>query len=382
VVKRDSSMGRTPTEDSNARSPLEESQGKIVGGSRPAERPPHRRRLPPRVRALLFLLGVVLFALFVIAAILEIASNGRINGGVTIDGKPVGGMTRGQALKVAKSQTKPLGQQVELFIEDKEFETDAKSIEFRVQPQAMTLAAYLKGRQHLLPVRLFKRLFGMTTKVNVPVIFSYKQVALQKRIKAIGREVDRAPSSAYIKISSGSPDVVPSINGVKVKVKETEHAVVKALPTMQRRVAIVFDYIKPKLTENDIASIVVIQLSKFSLYLYNGEKYIDDFQVAVGMPKYPTPTGKFHITYKEKNPTWLPTSEWALDKRGIPQPPGPDNPLGGYWMDLGGGIGIHATPFVKSLGEQASHGCIRMDPSAAEKLFNAVKLGTPVFIID
>jgi len=37
---------------------------------------------------------------------------------------------------------------------------------------------------------------------------------------------------------------------------------------------------------------------------------------------------------------------------------------------------------VKSLGEQASHGCIRMDPSAAEKLFNAVKLGTPVFIID
>ena len=100
------------------------------------------------------------------------------------------------------------------------------------------------------------------------------------------------------------------------------------------------------------------------------------------MPQYPTPNGHFYITYKEKNPTWLPTSEWAKDKQGIPQPPGPNNQLGGYWMDIGGGIGIHATPFPKSLGEQASHGCIRMDPTDAGTLFDQVKVGTPVFITD
>jgi lipoprotein-anchoring transpeptidase ErfK/SrfK len=375
-------MGSTSKESSSAESPLVESRGKTDRVSRREERPPHRKRLPPRARALLLLLLLVLFVLFVIAAILETANTGRIADGVTIDGKPVGGMTRGQALKVAESQVAPLEQQVDLYIEDKEFTIEAKSIDYRVQPQAMALAAYLEGRGDLLPIRLFRRLFGISTRVNVPVIFSYDQVALQKRIKAIQSQVEREPTSAYIKIASGSPDIVPSKKGIKVNVKETASAVVKALPTTQRRVAVAFDYIKPELTENDIGSIVLIQLSKFRLFLFKGEKYINDFQVAVGMPKYPTPTGKFHITYKEKDPTWLPTSEWALDKQGIPQPPGPDNPLGGYWMDLGGGIGIHATPFVKSLGEQASHGCIRMDPGDAETLFNAVKVGTPVFIIE
>jgi L,D-transpeptidase ErfK/SrfK len=51
-------------------------------------------------------------------------------------------------------------------------------------------------------------------------------------------------------------------------------------------------------------------------------------------------------------------------------------------MDLGGGIGIHATPYENSLGSQASHGCIRMDPNDAGQLFNEIKVGTPVFIID
>jgi lipoprotein-anchoring transpeptidase ErfK/SrfK len=334
------------------------------------------------VRLLIFLLALAVLVLFVISVFLELANTGRMADGVKIDGKAVGGMTRVEALKVAMSQARPLEKQFELYIEDKEFTIDAKSIDFRVEPKAMALAAYLKGRQGFLPVRLFKRLFGMNTNVNVPVIFSYDQAALKKRIESIQKEVEREPSSAYIKIVSGSPEIVPSKAGIKVGVNDTISAVAKALPTTQRRIAVVFDYIKPELTEEDIGSIVLIQLSRFRLFLFKGEKYINDYPVAVGMPKYPTPTGKFHITYKEKNPTWLPTSEWALDKQGIPQPPGPDNPLGGYWMDLGEGIGIHATPFVKSLGEQASHGCIRMDPNDAEALFNIVKVGTPVFIIE
>ena len=50
-------------------------------------------------------------------------------------------------------------------------------------------------------------------------------------------------------------------------------------------------------------------------------------------------------------------------------------------MDLGGGLGIHETPFVKSLGSAASHGCIRMSNEGASTVFNAVNVGTPVFII-
>jgi lipoprotein-anchoring transpeptidase ErfK/SrfK len=376
-----SSIWSTHRRDSHREPEPDENRETTVGESAPSERPQHRRSLPRRARFLLFLLGLVLFVLFVIAAIMEVANTGKIAEGVTMYGKPVGGMTRGQALEVARNLVKPMQKKVVLYVEDREFPIDVKSINFRAQPQAMAVAAYLKGRQELLPVRLFKRLFGMTTNIDTPVIFSYDPAALRKRIKTIKSEADREPSSTYIRIVSGGPDVVPSKKGIKVNMSHTTSAVVKALPTRQRRVAMVFDYKKPELTENDIGSIVLIQLSKFRLFLYSGEEYVNDFPVAVGMPRYPTPTGRFHITYKEKNPTWLPTSEWALDKQGVPQPPGPDNPLGGYWMDIGEGIGIHATPFVKSLGEQASHGCIRMDPADAETLYNAVKVGTPVFIV-
>ena len=38
-----------------------------------------------------------------------------------------------------------------------------------------------------------------------------------------------------------------------------------------------------------------------------------------------------------------------------------------------GGYAIHATPYVKNLGRPASHGCIRLDPAHAAKLFQLVK---------
>jgi len=44
------------------------------------------------------------------------------------------------------------------------------------------------------------------------------------------------------------------------------------------------------------------------------------------------------------------------------------------------GEGIHGTKDLASLGTQASHGCIRMSPTAVKALFKEVKVGTPVFL--
>lgn len=52
-----------------------------------------------------------------------------------------------------------------------------------------------------------------------------------------------------------------------------------------------------------------------------------------------------------------------------------------YWMRLtNDGIGMHAG-YIPQPGEPASHGCIRMPPAFAPKLFARVKIGTPVRII-
>jgi lipoprotein-anchoring transpeptidase ErfK/SrfK len=84
----------------------------------------------------------------------------------------------------------------------------------------------------------------------------------------------------------------------------------------------------------------------------------------------------------QRNPWWRPPdSPWAKGLK--PVPPGPGNPLGTRWMGLdASGVGMHGTPDAASIGYSASHGCIRMRIPDAEWLFDHVRIGTPVFIID
>ena len=44
-------------------------------------------------------------------------------------------------------------------------------------------------------------------------------------------------------------------------------------------------------------------------------------------------------------------------------------------------IGIHGTPIASSIGTAASHGCIRMQISDAEYLYDQIDVGTPVKIV-
>jgi L,D-transpeptidase ErfK/SrfK len=63
-------------------------------------------------------------------------------------------------------------------------------------------------------------------------------------------------------------------------------------------------------------------------------------------------------------------------------PPGPDNPLGRYWIGLNRtGVGIHGTNAPGSIYKTTTHGCIRMHPDDIEELFHRVELETPVTII-
>jgi lipoprotein-anchoring transpeptidase ErfK/SrfK len=85
----------------------------------------------------------------------------------------------------------------------------------------------------------------------------------------------------------------------------------------------------------------------------------------------------------QRDPWWIPppNSAWAAGEKPIP--PGPGNPLGTRWMGLSApAVGIHGTPDAASIGYSASHGCIRMRVPDAEWLFEHVRVGTPVAIVD
>ena len=139
---------------------------------------------------------------------------------------------------------------------------------------------------------------------------------------------------------------------------------------------------KPSVSKSGFGPVIVISRGSNSLRLFNGEQLARSFRVATGRAQYPTPTGSFRIVDMQMNPWWRPPdSAWAKGLKPIP--PGPGNPLGTRWMGLSApGVGIHGTPDAASIGYSASHGCIRMRIPDAEWLFDHVRIGTPVFIVD
>ncbi len=123
---------------------------------------------------------------------------------------------------------------------------------------------------------------------------------------------------------------------------------------------------------------IIIEKSKFRLRAYRDGKLIGTFPVAIGQPRFPSPTGTFVVTEKLKNPTWIPpNSPWA---KGLePIPPGSGNPLGTRWIGTSApAVGIHGTPQAFTIGTAASHGCIRMRIPDVERLFNYVDVGETV----
>lgn len=128
---------------------------------------------------------------------------------------------------------------------------------------------------------------------------------------------------------------------------------------------------------------IVINIPELRLYLFLKEiQMVKTYPIGVGVLDWPTPFGSFTIVEKTKNPTWNIPPSLQEKYGGKFVPPGPDNPLGKYWLRLSNNdYGIHGTNSPWGIGRLVSHGCIRLYPEDIEELFSLVKLGTPVVII-
>lgn len=101
---------------------------------------------------------------------------------------------------------------------------------------------------------------------------------------------------------------------------------------------------------------------------------------------FTTPTGVFQITAKAENPIWK-KPDWAYIEEDLPLPENPAErltagELGGYSLNLGGGLYIHGTLYTRLLGMNVTHGCIRVGDDDLEKIYHAVEIGTPVYIFN
>lgn len=139
---------------------------------------------------------------------------------------------------------------------------------------------------------------------------------------------------------------------------------------------------------------IVINIPDRTLYYFKQGKLSVSLPVALGVPtkdeKYDwkTPTGKFKVTGKQKDPTWhVPHSiQSKMEDEGkeivSSVAPGPQNPLGRYAIRTSiPGIMIHSTIRPASIYSFSSHGCIRLYPEHMVGFFKEIKVNTPGEII-
>ena len=133
---------------------------------------------------------------------------------------------------------------------------------------------------------------------------------------------------------------------------------------------------------------IIINIPDRTLYRFSDGKLKDYYFIAAGKPTWQTPLGEFIIKSKAKDPTWYvpPSIQKEMEDNGqdiiVEIPPGPENPLGKYWLQLSlEGIGLHGTNSPHSIYKFRSHGCMRLRPEVAEFLFNDVVVGTKGIVI-
>lgn len=139
---------------------------------------------------------------------------------------------------------------------------------------------------------------------------------------------------------------------------------------------------------------VVVNIPEMRLYYFPeqapGAAGVITYAIGIGRDDWRTPTGKFRVTERTENPTWvIPESirkERIQDKgwseRSIAGGD-PTNPLGLYRLRLSLDLySIHGTDQPWAVGRKTSHGCIRLYPEDIEQLFPLVPVGTTGVFVD
>jgi lipoprotein-anchoring transpeptidase ErfK/SrfK len=281
--------------------------------------------------------------------------------GVTIGGVQVGGLSPEAAFAVVRAS---VASPLVLAYQN-----------LRLQPAAEPFAVfYVQGA-----VDRARRAAPGTT---INLVVRVRRDRIGEYVANLGRRIDRRPADSQLFLRGLRPFVTAGKAGRALNRIAATRDIVRSLMRNERfPIRLQARPVPQRITRRNFGPVVVIRRGSNRLYLYQGMRYQRVFGVATGEARYPTPLGRHRIVVKWRNPWWYPPdSEWARGQRPIP--PGPGNPLGTRWMGLSAPlVGIHGTPDAASIGYSVSHGCIRMQISDAEWLFERVYIGTTVFIV-
>jgi hypothetical protein len=234
-----------------------------------------------------------------------------------------------------------------------------------------------------------KRALRATAPGEVPLKLSHSRRAVAAWVAGVAAKVYHRPRDAKLTITLRHMLVRRAKVGLALHQKGVARRIDVALDDpsgAQRWLHTKLGPAYPETNSTDLrriyGTVITVDKAHFTLRLFKHLKISKRYQVAVGQPAYPTPSGLFSITNKQVNPVWsVPNSPWAGELQGTTVAGGSAaNPLKARWMGITNGVGIHGTGDDASIGSRASHGCIRMHVSDVIDLYPRVPVGTPVLL--
>jgi hypothetical protein len=239
-------------------------------------------------------------------------------------------------------------------------------------------------RRHLLPQKPgFQENTGLVNPNSLMFVVKYLGQMLVSKDKTNGdrrRSLQICLGSLLFLISVASPaPAQPATREDGVQPDETAPSSPESLPLYHPFLyeLLYLSPIRPILPEVSETRLV-LNLGERKVYVYQGNALKVSYPVAVGREGWETPTGQFKVTSMVKNPGW--TNPFTGEVMAF----GADSPLGErwiqFWTDNENVIGFHGTPSRESVGQAASHGCVRMYNEDVRELYALVRLGTPVTV--
>ena len=114
---------------------------------------------------------------------------------------------------------------------------------------------------------------------------------------------------------------------------------------------------------------VEVDVNARRLTVFDGDKTVGSYRIAVGSKEWPTQTGEWSITQVVWNPEWVPPKDESWARTETPKAPGAaDNPLGRAQLVYDPPRTIHGTNDPQSIGKAVSHGSIRLANADVTKI--------------
>ena len=308
--------------------------------------------------------------------------------GISAAGIDLSGLTVDEARSALEhSVQRPLSRPLTIRYGEHGVLLSARAAGVEVDIEGTVAHALERSRRGNFLTRSWRDLNGDGVDARLPLDITYSAGVIDNVVSNLKETLRVKPREATVRASATGVKVSKSRNGREVREQQLERRIAAHLvrPEQDRVVAVPVKILKPKVTTAELrekfSRFIGVSRNRFELRLFVDLKLVKVYRISVGQVGYDTPAGLYHVRNKAVNPSWfVPNKPWAGDLAGKVIPPGPDNPIKSRWMGIYNGAGIHGTDAVSSIGQRASHGCIRMLIPDVVELYDRIPVGTPVYI--